>query len=53
MGQITLKLVQTGQLFRQIQRDEIFQFLDHFLWGIRCVGLEESVMYEFFFIIRL
>ena len=28
-------------------------FVDHFWWGIRCVGLEESVMYEFFFIIRL
>ena len=26
-------------------------FVDHFWWGIRCVGLEESVMYEFLFII--
>ena len=28
-------------------------FVDHFWWGIRCVGLEESVMYEFLFTIRL
>ena len=28
-------------------------FCGSFLMSIRCVGLEESVMYEFFFIIRL
>ena len=44
---------QTNSMWWNFIIFSVSYFVDHFWWGIRCVGWEESVMYEFFFIIRL